>query len=91
MWFVISAFVCPAAIFSLCGFAAWIRMWHIGRRREQKVFDELEDRVRQRIEDHRKNMFEENCDNYSRDSSVPMIKVNESDIHLDQRPSILLV
>ncbi|CAD5223020.1 unnamed protein product [Bursaphelenchus xylophilus] len=50
MWLVIACFVLPAAVFSLCGFIAWLRMWQLGRRREKKVFQQLEEHVRQRYE-----------------------------------------
>ncbi|CAD5217017.1 unnamed protein product [Bursaphelenchus okinawaensis] len=50
MWLVIACFVLPAAVFSLCGFMAWLRMWHLSRRREKKVFQQLEEHVRQRYE-----------------------------------------
>ncbi|KAI6176989.1 hypothetical protein M3Y97_00858400 [Aphelenchoides bicaudatus] len=90
---VILAFVLPAALFSLCGFMAWLRMWNLGRRREKKVFDQLEEQVRHRIEEHRRSiLMEELSSGYTRPSSAPMIQINEQETDFYQhRPSVLFV
>uniref|UniRef100_A0A7E4VAR5 Transmembrane protein n=1 Tax=Panagrellus redivivus TaxID=6233 RepID=A0A7E4VAR5_PANRE len=50
MWFVVFCFVCPAALFSVCGLLAWLRMWHLQRRREEKIFQHLQEQSKQQLE-----------------------------------------
>ncbi|KAH7711270.1 hypothetical protein AAVH_21428 [Aphelenchoides avenae] len=55
MWLVIFCFVFPAALFSLCGFLAWLRMWLVQRRRENKLFRNMEEQTRLKYESHQRS------------------------------------
>uniref|UniRef100_A0AC35EZB6 Uncharacterized protein n=1 Tax=Panagrolaimus sp. PS1159 TaxID=55785 RepID=A0AC35EZB6_9BILA len=76
MWLVVFCFVFPAALFSVCGLLAWYRMWNLQKRREAKLFQQLEAQTKQRYEKHmqcahptiiigrREEIIEENPENF---------------------------